>query len=240
MREDRSGPVGMQAMELDLVMVMRQTARYQDEIAELKLQVNTLTEMFEAFRQQHAPTAPVLRDPNTRPPSPVPRSPTVPPPPQPAPTPPASAPSATPPPTTPGTPAFQLSTTPSPPPPERASREYSVPPPSPPRHSPPAVPASPLASQEHGGSANVDIHMDDGPDVGPIVNDVGLEASTTPVTTVTPPATGVHMDGGSNVGPIISDVGPEVSTPVVAGTPPADGVPTMGTVAMDGNDMHVD
>ena len=222
-------------MELDLVMVMRQTAHYQDEIAELKLQVNTLTEMFEAFRQQHAPTAPVLRDPNTRPPSPVPRSPTVPPPPLPAPTPPACAPSATPPPTTPGTPAFQLSTTPSPPPPEPASREYSVPLPSPPRHSPAAVPASPLPSQEHDGTANVDVHMDDGPDVGSIVNDVGLEASTSPVIVVTLPAS------GSNVGPIVSDVGLGASTaPVISVTPPPGEVSAVGTVAMDGTAMNVD
>ena len=225
----------MQAMELDLVMVMRQTAHYQDEIAELKLQVNTLTEMFEAFRQQHAPTAPVLRDPNSGLPSPVPRSPTVPPPPLPAPTPPACAPSATPPPTTPGTPALQLPATPSPPPPELLHREYSVPPPSPPHHSLAAVPASPLASQEHGSSANVDVHMDDGPDVGPIVNDVGLDASTTPVITVTPPA------GGSNVGPIISDVGlGEPTAPVISVTPPPGEVPAVGMVAMDGTDMHVD
>ena len=221
-------------------MVMRQTARYQDEIAKLKLQVNTLIEMFEAFRQQYVPTAPALQYPNSRLPSPVPRSPTVPPPPLPAPTPPACAPSATPPPTTPGTPAFQLSTTPSPPPPELASHEYSVPPPSPPCHSPAAAPASPLASQEHAGSANMDVHMDDGPGIGPIVNDVLLEASTTPVITVTPPAGGAHMDGGS-ISPIVSDVGIGVSTAqVISITPPPGEVPAIGTVVMDSTDMHVD
>ena len=82
--------------------------------------------------------------------------------------------------------------------------------------------------------------MDDGPGVGPIVNDVLLEASTTPVVTVMPPTGGAHMDGGS-IGPIVSDVGIGASTAqVISVTSPPGEVPAVGTVAMDGTDMHVD
>ena len=78
--------------------------------------------------------------------------------------------------------------------------------------------------------------MDDGPDVGSIVNDVGLEASTSPVIAVTLPAS------GSNVGPIVlSDVGLGASTaPVISVTPPPGEVSAVGTVAMDGTAMNVD
>ena len=53
-------------MEVDLVMLMRERARSKDEMAELRLQVATVMEMFETFREQVAPTALVLRDPNAR------------------------------------------------------------------------------------------------------------------------------------------------------------------------------
>ena len=53
-------------MEVDLVMLMRERARSKDEMAELRLQVATVMEMFETFREQVAPTALVLQDPNAR------------------------------------------------------------------------------------------------------------------------------------------------------------------------------
>ena len=53
-------------MEVDLVMLMRERARSKDEMAELRLQVATVMEMFETFREQVVPTALVLRDPNAR------------------------------------------------------------------------------------------------------------------------------------------------------------------------------
>ena len=54
----------IEAMEVDLVMLMWERARSKDKMAELRLQVATVMEMFETFRDQVAPTALVLWDPN--------------------------------------------------------------------------------------------------------------------------------------------------------------------------------
>ena len=56
----------IEAMEVDLVMLMQEHAWSKDEMAELWLQVATVMEMFKTFREQVVPTALVLRDPNAR------------------------------------------------------------------------------------------------------------------------------------------------------------------------------
>ena len=53
-------------MEVDLVMLMRERAWSKDEMAKLQLQVTTVMEMFKTFREQVAPMALVLQDPNAR------------------------------------------------------------------------------------------------------------------------------------------------------------------------------